>query len=109
MIGVVFTFGTDVVEVRIDGANLLFRNSNQGAHFAPLEGLQVSKAGVVKEFPELADDPEWKTKSLAKFKDKLAAMASDNERATYIIEDLKKYGYVPRFKQREGFRVEKLT
>ena len=33
---------------------------------------------------------------------------TDEERVDYIIDDLKKWGYIPLYKQRQGHRPEKI-
>lgn len=108
MIGVIFTFGTEVIEVRIDGKNLSFRNSAYGSQFASFEGIKLNQIGVEKEFPDLVGDEAWKEKATQRFKDKINSFSSEEEIATYIIEDLRNFGYIPKYKQKNGFRVEKI-
>jgi hypothetical protein len=108
MIGILFSFGSDVIEIRVDGSNLYFRSSQFGSQFAPLDGLEFNKFGVIKEFPDLAGDEEWKAKAIDRFRAKIALLKNDDEKANYLIEDLKKFGYVPVAKQKQGFRMEKI-
>ena len=35
-------------------------------------------------------------------------MKNEDEVVEYIVSDLKKYGYVPKYKQKSGFRAEVL-
>ena len=109
MIDLVFHFGADVVLVKIDGTNVLFGNSSQGGQIAPIQNLKLSKSGVIKEFPDLKDNANWHEEAAKRFKEKIKSLKSEDERAEYIIEDLKKFGYTPRFKQRRGCRVEKIS
>lgn len=108
MIDVIFQLADTYILVRVDGVRVTFANTMFGAQMADITGLKLSQAGVVKEFPDLKDNPEWKTIACQRFKDKIASMRSDDERAIYLIEDLKAHGYIPKFKQKSGFRKEVL-
>ena len=108
MIGIIFRFGNEYVEVRINGINLYFRTSLYGKDFVPLESLQMSREGVLREHPDLAGEERWKEIAIERLKFKLKDMANELERAHYIISDLSKFGYIPMYLQREGFRPEKL-
>jgi len=100
--------GTEVVEVRIvDGNQLYFRSSGYGGAFAPIESIRLTKEGAVKEFPDLAGDVEWKSKSIDRLKKHLESLSSDDEKIKYIINDLSKYGYIPYAIQKQGHRVMK--
>jgi len=104
----IFHFGNDVVFVRIDNANILFGNTSQGAMIAPLQFLKLSKAGVIKEHPDLENNPDWQKEAVRRFKEKIISLPNEKARGDYIIEDLKKHGYIPKFRQKKGFRVEKI-
>ena len=108
MIGIVFQFGNEIVEVRVKDSSVYFRTS-QLAQWADIEGIRLDKTGVIKEFPDLKDDEDWQKKARERFKEKMKNMTSETERAEYIITDLIKYGYKPQYWQRQGFRVIKLT
>lgn len=110
MIGTIFQFGAEVVEVRVHKFNCLFRTQSQfGGAFAPIDALRLDKVGVIKEFPDLKDNDEWRKIAIERFKEKLKGYETENERMNYVIEDLKKYGYKPLYKQREGHRPEKIN
>ena len=104
MIEVIFYFGTEIVMVRINGNRVSFCSSSNGAVEATIDGIKLSKAGVIKEFPDLKDRDDWKGEAISRFKEKIYAFTSEEAVAEYIIEDLKKFGYVPKFKQKQGFR-----
>jgi len=106
MLGIIFQFGGDVVETRINGSTILFRNSAFGSQFSTIDNLYISKEGAIKENPDLEGDEFWRIKAIQRFKDKIKEMKSEEEIGKYIIEDLKKYGYVPKYKQKSGFRPE---
>lgn len=108
MIGIIFQFGTEIVEVRVERNTCLFRTSQFGGAFATIENLKLNRVGVIKEFPDLKENENWREEGIKRFKEKLSNMKTENERANYVIDDLKKFGYVPLYKQRQGFRPEKI-
>ena len=108
MIGLIFSLGPEIVEVRVDGNKILFRNNQSNGAFTTIEGLKLDKAGVIREFPDLKDNDNWQKIAQDRFKEKIKSFKTENERANYIIEDLKKYGYEPKYRQRQGHRVEKI-
>ena len=109
MIELIFYFGTEIIMVRIEGHHITFSNSSFGAVQSTIEGLKLSKVGVIKEFPELKDREDWHREAIKRFKEKIASLETEEAIAEYITYDLKKFGYEPKFKQKKGFRREKLT
>jgi len=107
MIGVIFQFASEHLEVRIDNDSVYFRTTGQQS-WSTIEGLQLDYMGVTKEFPDLNGEPQWKNIAIQRFKDKINSFKTENEKVNYIIEDLAKHGYVAKFKQRSGFRPEKI-
>ena len=107
MIGIIFQLGSEVIEVRIDGERVMFRNQ-QALGFTTIDGLKLNKQGVIKEFPDLKDNENWQNIARDRFKEKIKLLKTEMERTDYIIEDLKKFGYKPMYRQRQGFRPEKL-
>ena len=108
MIGLIFYFGTDIIYIRIEGHRVTFTNSSFGAVQSTIDGLKLSKAGVIKEYPELKDRDDWKEEAIKRFKEVINAMRTEESIAEYIVLDLKKYGYTPKWKQVAGFRRVKL-
>lgn len=108
MIDIIMEFGGDTILVKVNGNTVELGNTNQGNKLATIEGLQLNKQGVLKEFPDLKDDLDWKPKAIQRFKDKIRSFNTEEERANYVIEDLRKHGYRPKAKQKAGFRVEKI-
>ena len=108
MIGLIFQLGPEIVEVRVNNNNILFRNNSSNGMFTTIEGLKLNKVGVIREFPDLKDNENWQNIARERFKEKIKGMNTEMEKADYIIEDLQKYGYVPKYRQRQGFRPEKL-
>ena len=108
MIGIIFNFGTEVIEVRIIRSNVFFRNS-QLTNFVDISGIKLNKVGVLKEFPDLKDKKNWEEVARTRFKDKIKEYKTERKRANYVIEDLKKFGYKPMYEQVSGFRAKKLN
>ena len=107
MIGVIFKFGSDIVEVRIKDNNVFFRTS-QFQNFGDIDGLKLNKVGVLREFPDLKDKEDWQSIARKRFKDKIKSLDTERERVEYVKQDLKKHGYVPYAEQVQGFRRKKL-
>lgn len=107
MIGIIFSYANEVVEVRVDNSNVFFRTSNS-QQFADITGLRLSKSGVIKEFPDLKDREDWKKIAQDRFKEKIKNLETEESRVEYIIKDLNKFGYVPRYMQKAGFRPVKI-
>ncbi len=107
MIGVVFKFGLDIVEVRVQDNTVFFRTS-QLSGFGDIDGIKLNKVGVLKEFPDLKDKEDWQKIARERFKEKIKQMKTEREQVNYIIKDLTKYGYVPLWEQKKGFRPKKL-
>src|ERR1051325_2010991 len=106
MIGVILQYFDEVVEVRVDGINIYFRTGTNKEIFSTIDGLRIDYSGVIKDHPDLKDDPEWRSKAVARFKEKIKGFKTEDDRINYIVEDLRRHGYIPRFKQRQGHRVE---
>jgi len=107
-IEVIFYFGTEIVIARVNGHNISFGSSTNGAFLATIDGLKLNRQGVEKEFPDLKGKDTWREEAIKRFKDKISAMKNEDEVVEYIVSDLKKYGYVPKYKQKSGFRAEVL-
>jgi len=106
MIDLILYYGTEIIFIRIDGGNITFHNSNFGVRGSTIEGLNLSYPGVLKEFPDLEDNPDWRHIAIKRFKDKINKMDNEDKIAEYLVKDLKMHGYVPKFKQKHGFRRE---
>ena len=108
MIDLIFYYGTEIVFVRVLGTKVTFASSSNGALYAPLSGLRLNKEGCIKEFPDLIDREDWKDESLKRWQDKIDNLGSEEAVVDFIVEDLKKHGYIPKFKQKQGFRRQKI-
>ena len=109
MIGLIFQLGPEIVEVRVDNNNILFRNNDSNGMFTTIEGLKLNKVGVIKEFPDLKDNENWQNIARERFKEKIKTMNTEMERANYIIEELENHGYKKLYMQRKGFRPQKFN
>ena len=108
MIDVIFSFGTETIQVRVEDKMVLFRTQQFGTLFSPLEGLKLDKSGVIKEFPDLKEDEKWREKAIERFNKHIKSIPYETLRMNYVIDELTKYGYIPMYKQRAGFRIQKL-
>lgn len=104
MIDILFNFGPEVILVKIESASVYLGSTKYGAQVSTIEGLQLSKVGVIKEHPDLKDNPRWKEEAIKRFKEHVKNLPDEKARANYIIEDLKKFGYIPKKMQVKGFR-----
>lgn len=107
MIGAIFMLGSEYVLVKVEGNNVYFSSSNYGAQQAPIDGLRLSRAGAIKEFPDLEGDPNWQGKAIMRFKEKIKSFRTEDDKIDYIIEDFKKFGYKFIKKEKAGFRAKK--
>lgn len=103
MIQGTFQLGGDQVEVIIDADNTMFRDTSTGTT-TTIHGLKLSKAGVIKEHPDLKDNEQWKEEAINRLKKHIKKMKNENKKINYIKDELIKHGYKPMFKQRAGFR-----
>jgi len=108
MIVLIMEFGTDVIMISIDGNDIRFGNSNQGIYTTTIEGLRLDYKGVCKEFPDLIENANWKDEAIKRFKAHIKLLKTEDEKAKYIVEDLQRYGYIFKYKQRAGFRPQKI-
>ena len=108
MIGVRFLRGAEDISVVLNGIDVYIRDNNSFVS-APLSNLKFSYEGVIKEFPDLKDDSEWREKAINRFFEKLDSFKTEDERVNYIIQDLRNHNYIPISKQRAGFRTQKLS
>ncbi len=102
-----FQKGSDRMMIRVIGDTVLFIDPQTNT-VSPIEGLNLNKQGVIKEHPDLKDDEEWKQKAIKRFVNKIKSFKTETEKTNWLIEEMKQMGYNPLFKQRNGFRAEKI-
>lgn len=93
--------------IRIIDDNVLFIDLKTNM-MSPIEGLSLSKQGVIKEHPDLKDNPQWKQIAIQRFVDKVKALPTETARSEFMVKELKEMGYNPLYKQRNGFRPQKI-
>ena len=103
----VFRLGGEIISVIIDNDNVMFLDGN--GVVTTIEGLKLSKGGVLKEFPELENNEEWRKIAIERFKEKIKSLNGEMEKTTYIKDELTKHGYEAKFYQRAGFRPTKFN
>ena len=108
MIELLFTFGMEHILIRVDGIRVTFSNTLFGAVESTIDHLKLNYRGVCEEFPDLEIRDDWREEAIKRFKAKISQLQTEDLRAEYIIQDLKKYGYVPKYKCKNGYRREKL-
>ena len=99
--------GGKIIEAIYGPNGLMFFDVTTGM-ITSLEGLKLSRQGVVKEFPDLENDDEWNKKAIKRLKAHLNKLKTEDAKINYVIDELKKHGYQPLFKQRAGFRPTSL-
>lgn len=108
MISTIFQNGSEVIEVRINNTNALFRTQGTQGGFVPIEGIKLERGGCIKEHPDLKDNKGWRKETIKRFKQKLKDYKTEKERMKYIISDLTKHGYKALYYQQQGFRPVKI-
>lgn len=102
-----FQQGSQRVAIRVIQDNVLFIDLETNM-MAPIEGLNFNRQGVINEYPDLKDDKDWKQKAIQRFADKVKSFQTENQKANWLIQEMKDMGYKPLYKQRNGFRAEKI-
>lgn len=103
----VFKLGGDIIEVIYGNEGLIFYDVSSGVA-TTIEGLKLNRTGVIKEFPDLENDSEWRKKAIDRFKEKVKSFRTEEEVISYIQLELTKYGYQALYKQKAGHRVTKI-
>lgn len=106
MIDLIFYYDTEIIFVRVRGSDVTFSTSLQPNKYASIEGLKISKKGVLKEYPDLKNKQDWRDIAIKRFKEHLKSLNNEEEVCKYVISELKKIGYIPKYKQKAGFRRE---
>jgi len=104
MIELIFELGSEVILVVINGHDVKFGNTSFGSQLADISGIKLDYKGVCEEFPDLELEDDWREQAIERFKEKIKSMKTEDEVATYIIDELSGKGYVPKKKRRAGFR-----
>lgn len=106
MIKAQFRLAGDIVDVIVRGNELLFMDVGTGM-ITPITGLRFSKAGVLKEHPDLKDNPDWKKITIDRLKDHMNKLEREFDKLAYVRDELNKFGYTALHYQRAGHRPQK--
>jgi hypothetical protein len=102
-----FQLGGERMIVRVIENNVLFIDL-QNNMMSPIEGLNLNKQGVILEYPDLKDNPNWKQIAIQRFVDKIKSLPTEKGKMDWLILEMKQMGYTPLFMQRSGFRPQKI-
>ncbi len=105
-----FQLADEVVIVKAIGHQLLFTNSTTNfQQYAPIEGLQLKKEGILKEFPDLEglEPNEMRIEATKRFNNKVKTLETQNKIKEYLVNEFTKMGYTLKMVQKEGFRPTK--
>ena len=100
-----YRLGGDIMEVIIKGKDIMF--SDDTGMITTIDGLKLSKAGVIEEFPDLKDKKNWREEGLKRFKAHLKSISGEMGKTNYVKDELSKSGYEPMFYQPAGWRPKK--
>ena len=108
MIQGTFKLASDLVQVVIRGNELLFYDISSGT-ITTIEGLKLDLTGVIKEFPDLKDDEDWKKKAIERLKEYMKQFGKEIDKLNYVKLELTKWGWEALYFQRAGFRPQKFN
>ena len=97
-------FASDVYNIIVDRNNIMYESNGV---ISTIEGLKLNRSGVIKEFPDLEDDDDWRKKAIERLKEHIKKMKTEREVIDYIKGELVKFGNEPMFIQVAGFRPKK--
>lgn len=101
-----FKLAGDLIDIVVRGNELLLMDIGTG-QITSIEGVRFSKAGVLKEHPDLKDNPDWKKIAIERLKEHMKKYESEMDKMVYVKNELIKFGYEPMHLQRAGFRPQK--
>ena len=108
MIQGTFSLGVDLIQVVVKGNELLFYDISTGT-ITTIEGIKLDMSGVIKEFPDLKDDEEWRKKAINRLKEYMKKINGEMNKLNYVKNELVKFGWEAKYFQRAGFRPEKFN
>ena len=105
----IFEFAGDMVVIKIQGADVTFATSQTNFNqFVPIEAIRLTKEGILKEHPDLKDNPDMRNIAIKRFKEHIKNLGGENKIKDYVIEELENQGYILRTIKKEGFRPVKV-
>lgn len=106
MIHAQFRLAGDIFDIVVDGNSLMFQDVGTGM-ITSIEGIRLSKAGVLKEHPDLKENSDWRKIAIDRLKEHIKNFKTEMEKINYVKDDLSKFGYEPLFYQKAGFRPQR--
>lgn len=106
-INATYRFAQSIHHVIVDGNNVMFLNSD--GVISTIEGIGLNKAGVLKEFPDLEHEPEWRRIAIERFKAKIKSFNTEMDVTNYVKDELTRWGHEALMYQRAGFRPSKFS
>ena len=106
MIKGLFELGGQQIDVIISGGELMFLDTST-RQITTIKGLSIKKSGVLKVFPDLVDNDNWKEIAIERLKDHIRKIESEDDKIYYIKKELEKYGYKGLYYQKGGWRPQK--
>jgi hypothetical protein len=106
-----FQLGNEMILVRILNRNITFATAQTNfQHFVPIDCLRLSKDGILKEHPDLKNlsDGKIRQEGLKRFKEHINNLGGEEKIKDYVVEELRKSGYVLKIIKKEGFRPIKV-
>lgn len=100
-----YRLGGEILNVLVDGTNLMFLDSN--GVVTTIEGVRISKGGVLKEFPDLEGNEDWRKIAIERLKEKVKELQTELERTIYVKDEFVKFGYEAMFYQVAGWRPKR--
>lgn len=108
MINLMFEFNGDIELVVVEGNEIMFGNIAYGSKLTTIEGLKLDYGGVIREFPDLELENEWREIAIERLKNKLKEFSKESDVAMYVIDELRKFGHKPLQIQKGGWRWRKV-
>lgn len=106
MIKAQFRLGSELIDVVIRGNELMFMDVGTG-QITTVDGLRFSKAGVLKEHPDLKNNKDYKKVAIERLKEHMKKLETEMDKVRYVKSELEKFGYTPLHIQRAGFRPQR--
>ena len=108
MISILFEKLGENILVIINGQDVKFGSTLYGDSFTDISGLRLDHKGVIKTFPHLEKRKDWRETAIFYFKEKIKSLKTEEDIANYIISDLRLHDFIPIYKQKKGFRPERI-
>ena len=108
MITILFSKNNENIFVIIENKVVKFSSTSYGSKVYGIEGLKLDYNGVIKEFPDLENEENWRDEAIKRFNNKIKEFETEDEIASYVISDLKMHNFIPISKIKKGFRNVKI-